>query len=291
MKHLLLLLLLLAEAPALAQSTETLQVRLDSLKGVHALLQSRLSETEAQIASIQKEIDRRVFQEASTGGISVTIRKDVDIVERPRSGPVVKRLSEGMQVVVTDVDGSYLRVGHEGQFGWISDLWVHQTEDLKKYREMKIAMRVAEPDEHELALLAKITELKKSGRPVLITEAYTTGPNSADGVGYWIEFLLANNKPIKYIRSTVRPYNSVGDLRSSRIGGYSTHSLEVVGPWDPDYGHSGISTDVAWYNAQISCIEITRLELEYADGSKHIFVNDLPKILGDGVSNDCSYTP
>ena len=146
-------------------------------------------------------------------------------------------------------------------------------------------------------------------------------PNSAGGVGPTIVWRNDSGKTIKYATFTAIPYNSVGDIVSSDIGGVTSVDLKVTGPIKPFnretdivgscffYKNSIPSIELSypdklpyvlhwsgekyfikendyrnvfnltskwepvWYNYSISRISITKVSIEYMDGSKESISN------------------
>ncbi len=113
-----------------------------------------------------------------------------------------------------------------------------------------------------------LTSLKHS--PVQVTEVFTTSPNSAGGVDLILYWKSTSTKTIKYIYIYVTPYNRVGDVESSNIGGKTTSKCKLIGPYNS--GDGGRSTfENVWYNSSISSARIEKIEIEYNDGTSEIY--------------------
>ncbi|MCA0933103.1 hypothetical protein LCM02_11615 [Lutimonas saemankumensis] len=114
--------------------------------------------------------------------------------------------------------------------------------------------------------------------------------NSADGVSLVIKWGFFNpKKVIKYIRFYVVPYNAVGDIVRSDIGGKSNSVLEITGPIYPNKKYDYSYWENVWYNNTVQCIKLKSVEVIYMDGSSYFYVKELPKILSANFNNDCSY--
>ena len=133
-------------------------------------------------------------------------------------------------------------------------------------------------------------ELYDSTPDILIDNFDVSRPNSAAGVDLRIEWRFLNpRKTIRYIHFTARPYNRVGDVQTCRIRDYSDFTGYVTGPLEASAKeHSGDVWGTAWYNNDISCVRLTRVRVEYTDGSTYTYIRELPSILGEGVINSCT---
>ena len=132
-------------------------------------------------------------------------------------------------------------------------------------------------------------EFYSSTPDVLIDGIRAHRPNSADGVDFSIQWRFLNpHKTIRYIHFTVRPYNRVGDVRRGRIGGHSDYTGYITGPLEASPKGFDNTWGVAWYNRDISCVRLTRVRIEYTDGSSYTYVRELPSILAEGVTNSCT---
>ena len=129
---------------------------------------------------------------------------------------------------------------------------------------------------------------KEAGHPLVIYEAYTETPNSAAGVDVVINTINLSDKTIKYINWTVVPYNAVGDKVRGEIRRRSEASMYETGPISP-YERTSGSWETIWYNYSITCMEITRLSIEYMDGSKKTYANrnSIATLMRLPVKNSC----
>lgn len=126
--------------------------------------------------------------------------------------------------------------------------------------------------------MEEVTEKKENG--VLLVELIQMGhedvssgwssrPDSAGGVSVRISFKNRSPITIKYITFTMVPYNSVGDMVSSSIGGKTEAYLKGTGPFDQDKG-GFLSWGQVWYNHSITEVKLTKVEIEYMDGSSKV---------------------
>ena len=71
-----------------------------------------------------------------------------------------------------------------------------------------------------------------------------------------------SDKTIKYATFYILPFNPVGDVIVSEIGGKSLAALTLTGPLDPgELTMTGWEN--VWYNPTFSCFEISKIEIEY----------------------------
>ncbi len=103
---------------------------------------------------------------------------------------------------------------------------------------------------------------------IQIQKYYTSEPNSAGGVDVYLNFKNISDKTVKYASFTLVPYNAVGDMVKSEIGGDTYKKIQLTGPIKPGatggYGHYW---STLWYNSTITHMKITGIELEYMDGT------------------------
>jgi hypothetical protein len=136
----------------------------------------------------------------------------------------------------------------------------------------------------ELRKICQDLSYKKANenqRKFNIYSVYGGLPNSAGGVNAKIDFYYYyEDKDIKYITFTVIPYNSVGDIQSCDITGKSKANLQFTGPISANTrpNDNRIFENV-WYNSTINKIKLVKVQVEYTDGSRYTYANELNKIL------------
>ena len=102
--------------------------------------------------------------------------------------------------------------------------------------------------------------------PVTIESVLPSAPNSVGGVSVTISGRINTDKVVKYVRITAEPYNRVGDVVRSEIGGHSTIELQNVGPYRRGQRFAGTREDV-WYSPSITHVRVVSIDVEYMDGS------------------------
>ncbi|MBW7473881.1 hypothetical protein K0T92_03920 [Paenibacillus oenotherae] len=128
------------------------------------------------------------------------------------------------------------------------------------------AERKAEADRKK-AEAAKSAREKARGI-LRVSKVYPGEPNSADGVNLYVHWTNKSDKTIKYIYFEVVPYNAVGDIVSSDIGGGSTFRGMHTGPTKPGVSFgSQYYWENAWYNNTITQVQLRKVDITYMDES------------------------
>ena len=108
-------------------------------------------------------------------------------------------------------------------------------------------------------------------RYISISNVASSAPNSAGGVDVEITWHRSDTilSDVKYIWFTMVPYNAVGDVQQSEIGGKSLFIGKLTGPISDKKSY--VTTwENAWYNNTIVKVEITKIEVEFMDGTRVI---------------------
>ncbi|MBQ5318457.1 MAG: hypothetical protein J6K17_05145 [Oscillospiraceae bacterium] len=112
--------------------------------------------------------------------------------------------------------------------------------------------------------------------------------NSVGGADVKIAWESKSEETINYITFTVECYNAVGDLISCDITGDTTKNLKITGPIHKGGGNhliignkmQGSEWGEVWYNNTALKVEITKVKIEYANGtSTTISGDDLEHIM------------
>ena len=114
-------------------------------------------------------------------------------------------------------------------------------------------------------------EFMEKKKPLIITSNQIYGVNSAGGASVRIVGKNLSKKTIKYISYTVKAYNAVGDSVKGEIKRSSLANLGDTGPMKSMDSIGGVWKNV-WYNSTINCMVITKVEIEYMDGSRKNYI-------------------
>lgn len=113
--------------------------------------------------------------------------------------------------------------------------------------------------------------------------------NSAGGVEPYFVFVNPNvSSPIKYIDISVTPYNAVGDVISSTIGGQTTAGLRYTGPLSNVDGAKRSDWEPVWYNTTARCIKVQSVRVIFVNGRSLSFGGKtLKSALAPELANEC----
>ncbi len=131
-------------------------------------------------------------------------------------------------------------------------------------------IRIKKEEEERLAAEALKSVQEKAREIIRVTRIAKSSPNSAGGVDLFIGYKNMSGKVIKYATFTIVPYNRVGDVAKSEIGGTSTFRAKDEGPHKKGEGLAGNKDwywKNAWYTWSIDRLELTEIYIEYMDGS------------------------
>ena len=135
-----------------------------------------------------------------------------------------------------------------------------------------------------------VDKAKINKQPFIIWSASPSSPDSAGGVSLDIRFTNTAPETIKYIRYTVRGYNSVGDPAGGEIRASSYRTLRDVGPHRPDVTETTHWGEL-YYNWSLECVQITKLTLEYLNGKKKTYTGKaLSALFGPNYRRTCKIT-
>ena len=132
-------------------------------------------------------------------------------------------------------------------------------------------------------------EMREAGKPLVITRN-SVYSNSVGGVTVYIAAKNLSGKTIKYLFWTVIPYNAVGDKQKGEISRVSDKVLEYTGPLKADNAGLG-NWRLVWFNENIKCVVISRLKVEFMDGTKKYYNSQIEvnSLLQGDVKNTCAY--
>lgn len=130
----------------------------------------------------------------------------------------------------------------------------------------------------EYELQQRISKLRSIVR---VSRVFPGTPNSAGGVNLYVIWTNMSEKTVKYAYFTVKPYNAVDDVVTCEIRDYSNYTARDDGPKAKGEGNPSTywRWENAWYNNSIKRVELTKVRIEYMDGtSEEITGEDLKYI-------------
>lgn len=137
-------------------------------------------------------------------------------------------------------------------------------------KEIDEKIRIKKEEEERIAAEALKSAQDKAREIIRVTKISKSAPNSAGGVDLFIGYRNMSEKVIKYATFTIVPYNKVGDVARSEIGGQSTFRAEDEGPHKKGEGIAGNYNwywENAWYTWSIDRLELTEISITYMDGT------------------------
>ena len=108
--------------------------------------------------------------------------------------------------------------------------------------------------------------LKTVKNSIKIKTYHLSGPNSAGGIDVFFHYKNLSDKTIKYLVWTGYPINAVGDPVYCTIRDYSSHRGQDTGPIKKGASRKSY-WECVWYNWQAKRFILTKIEIEYMDGS------------------------
>lgn len=125
-----------------------------------------------------------------------------------------------------------------------------------------------------------VKESEAEGKPVAVTVLYPGAANYAGGVGVSMDFTNTSGRALKYMEFGLVPFNAVGDVVASSIGGRTLEVVQYTGPYQPGVSTDDFSVTFAggpvgfqnvWYNESIRCVEIQSARAVFMDGTTQVF--------------------
>lgn len=104
-----------------------------------------------------------------------------------------------------------------------------------------------------------------------------SGPNSVGGIDVVFGFTNTGTKTIKYASFYFIPYNSVGDAVTCSTRGESEQGAKYTGFVEPGASIYKVTFNNAWYNSTITQVKVSKVFVEYTDGTNEtINGSDVP---------------
>jgi len=228
----------------------------------------------------QNEVNLETLTESlKDSSLTTIVYEGVSLREIPNtSSKVIFVLTEDKRGTVVDYNNLHFKVCIDSICGYVDEKSIFPSVELinfiKEYRKVK----------------KEVDEVVLVKKRISINYVNIIDINSLGGVNFGISWrYFDKSKVIKYIYFTVVPFNAVGDRQSGEIGGHSTFTGQVTGPIHGSFNFESSVWKNAWYNNSIRCIKLTKVRVEYTDGSTYTYLNELPKILDTNFSNNCDY--
>lgn len=220
---------------------------------------SKISELEAQNNSLSSDVSSYIAQIDELENSSTRLLSDVlNAFERKD----YKKTVELAQQIHSKFNGT------------LEDEKAQAISEQAQSELDRIAAEAKAAEEREKAEAAKTAADKIHGI-IQVHYAKIININSAGGVKVQIAWTNKSPKTIKYITFIAEPYNAVGDRVRCEIKNNDSAWLQVTGPVETGGGSEyysgywyGSIWENVWYNSTAKTIKITKIEIEYMDGSK-----------------------
>ncbi|MEM8489106.1 MAG: SH3 domain-containing protein [Bacteroidota bacterium] len=276
----------LAQAPEL----EKLQQKRDSLETVRDALQEQLNVVHAVLAETEALV--QLHQSADVVAESVVLITNMEASLRSRPSPdgrVVRLLPASTPLIAIDYDGAYWKVRYEGVEGWVMRLFIDEGEGASALKDKLTAM-------HQVSDGATASEdlqlaAERAGKDFLVTDFGINPPNSAGGISLYYAFEhLDSTRAVREVTFSITPYDEDGLKARGLNSGTSTKRLRRFGPISVHDGKKEYQFDNVWYNGNIACAEINRIDIVYTDGSRASHRQEVGHVLSGKIKNNCTLT-
>lgn len=300
MKKILFLLIILSANSMFSQKSSdqrdvllnTIKTYQDSINLVNDYHQNKMATYKDTIKSLQHRINTLIAEEGSNDDSDTLligiVKYGAIIKEKPESlSDILFEFDEFDKLVLLDYNNEYFKVCKDSICGYISQVWMEPSNEIDAYISAK-KTELQEIENQKTKEDANIL-LPEYGN-ILIQEMRVIRGDSTAGVGLKIKFRYLNySKTIKYLFVTVVPYNAVGDVQMSATGGQSVFTGRIAGPIEADVINTNSTYwENAWNSNTVTCVKITKVKVEYVDGSTHTYIDEIPKILASNIVNDCN---
>ncbi|MFI3141425.1 MAG: hypothetical protein R3Y27_03835 [Clostridia bacterium] len=260
---------------------------LNQLDELGTLEQAQLDYIDVQIAYVEEKIDDiGEVGLSSTTKINTARSKydalDADLQESVSNFTVLEEAEETyseleVQQVIDAIDDiGTVSLDSSSKISSAKSLYSDLTSAQKKlvsnYDELTDAQDVYD----ELVDAKEIAELEALSESTLkITRFDYSSFNTNGAVSVYINFTNKSDKTIKYITFYGSFYNSVGDVIEVDYGYDEVIGMQATGPYATGEGLSG--TNWSWgkyYSWSIDSLVLTKVKIEYTDGSIIYFYED-----------------
>jgi hypothetical protein len=297
------------------QSDQDLQAKLGEMKGQMTRLEEVQDSVGTEIAILDEQIEEIQYELAlarfDSSGYSAVIRSDQ--CDLSMSGSQFPEKGDKVVVIGATHQGLW-RISYRDEVGLAQDHCLKFTDRRVDPQVLRIALMAEAQTAYEaeqrrmdsiateerlrkdsieaaelVRLAAQVEKLEadydaigKTNYPLRIHDVSIAEMNSVGGVTVGITAqYFKKAKDIKYLYFTLVPYNSVGDKVACSIRGTSEFIGRVTGPVSAQYDPLFWFWETAWYNSAITCIKVSKVKIEYTDGTSYTYAREVQKILGE----------
>jgi hypothetical protein len=262
----------------LAQTPDVID-KINQLKAERVRLLSEIERIDEQIKEFS---NTRV--ENSNEGFSGFIKNDkkIEIKESPDLKSktieiIPAKLSP--KIIIKNMVKDFYLIDYNGKVGWVREIYVF-ADSKEAYAYFGCLKKKGVDDE--------VTRFKNEKKDMIVQYVKVEDIDSANGVDVKFGFYYLNeSKNVKYFRFYVTPYNAVGDKVSSSIGNLVQATLSITGPIKASDNLIEPLWEAVWYNSQVRCIKLNKVEIIYTDQTTKSYDKNLNIVSSEYFDNDC----
>ena len=269
-------------------SINEIEQAIDSLRVTRSSLSRQLKNLDQEISTLESRLQEYATKELTGAKGVVITNMDASLRDEPMPGAtVIRTIPPNTVVEALDFNGAYWKVRYDNTEGWIMRVFVNEGEGATAIKE-EASTNIALRDKLENARHNWAKE--REGKPFLITD-FGLHKNTAGGIIIQYAFEhLDSTRTVREVVFSITPYNSEGGVERGKNSGVSTRRLRRFGPVSVYDGTQRFQFDNVWYNENIECAELKRIDIAYSDGTRSSFTRDINTILSNDILNSCQIT-
>ena len=270
------------------ENINDIEQAIDSLKATRSSLARQMKHLDKEINALEFRLQEHATKELTGARGVVMTNMDASLRDEPTPGAtVIRTIPQNTVVEALDYNGAYWKVRYDNAEGWIMRVFVNEGEGATAIKE-EASISVALRDGLDTA--RKNWAQERDGKPFLITD-FDLHTNTAGGISIQYAFEhLDSTRTIREVVFSITPYNSEGGVERGKNSGVSTRRLRRFGPVSVYDGTQRFQFDNVWYNENIECAELKRIDIAYSDGTRSSFARDINTILTNDILNSCQIT-
>ena len=135
---------------------------------------------------------------------------------------------------------------------------------------------------------AALHKAKREKKPVFVGFIETTKPDDKGAVGARAQLYNTSDKPYKHVDLLVVGYDAAGHVSAPFAGDKRLARLRFEGPLEPRETKGATRWEKVWHDANVSCVEIHRIDVTHTDGtSTRVRQADTNELLPERARKPC----
>ena len=261
----------IAPGDSLIQGSSTAEIErmIDSLRVVQVDLEKQLDAVTGELDALEFQMQQVVFRDREHAkGVLIT-NMDASLRQSPSpSASVIRTVPPNTILEAISFDGAYWKVKYDNAEGWIMRLFVEEGEGAEKIKE-----KGAGAGSDRMASQG-MSRILRQGKQFLVTD-FGFNRNTANGVSVYYAFeQLDSTRTIREVTLSVTPYDEDGIVQRGNNSGVSTRRLRRFSAVNAEDGEQRYRFENVWYNGNIDCVQIERVDLAYTNGSRQRYTHD-----------------